>query len=60
MSRPDLSEWMEGTRAIAPLVVAVVPIGFVFGAAAVTNGQSPLAVTLMSALLFAGDQQFVA
>lgn len=45
---------------ITPLVVAVVPIGFVFGAAAVTNGQSPLAVTLMSALVFAGGSQFVA
>lgn len=47
-------------RAIAPLIAAVVPIGLVFGALAATKGLSPLEVSLMSALVFAGGSQFVA
>ena len=47
-------------RAIAPLIAAVVPIGLIFGALAATKGLSPLEVSLMSALVFAGGSQFVA
>ncbi|MDX3927283.1 MAG: AzlC family ABC transporter permease [Shinella sp.] len=47
-------------RAILPLIVAVVPIGLVFGAIAATKGLSPLEAMLMSALVFAGGSQFVA
>ncbi|MBW8788365.1 MULTISPECIES: AzlC family ABC transporter permease [Rhizobium] len=53
-------EFIAGTRAIFPLVVAVLPIGLVFGAVAATKGLSPLETTLMSALVFAGGSQFVA
>lgn len=49
-----------GARAIAPLAVAVVPFGLLFGSLAARSGLSPAAVTLMSALVFAGSAQFVA
>lgn len=49
-----------GLRAAAPLLVAMVPIGAVFGAVAVSKGLSPLETSLMSALVFAGGSQFVA
>jgi 4-azaleucine resistance transporter AzlC len=55
--RQDL---LGGAVAIAPLIAAVVPIGLVFGALAVTKGLSPAEATLMSALVFAGGSQFVA
>lgn len=58
-SRPS-GEFLAGMRAIFPLVVAVLPIGLVFGAVAATKGLSPLETTLMSALVFAGGSQFVA
>jgi 4-azaleucine resistance transporter AzlC len=51
---------LDGFRTILPLIVAAVPIGFVFGAVATTNGLSPLETVLMSALVFAGGSQFVA
>lgn len=54
------NEVMRGMKAAAPLLVAMVPIGAVFGAAAVAKGLSPLEALLMSALVFAGGAQFVA
>ncbi|MDX0321750.1 branched-chain amino acid ABC transporter permease [Sinorhizobium meliloti] len=45
---------------MAPLIVAVMPIGLVFGAVAATKGLSSLEVVMMSALVFAGGSQFVA
>jgi 4-azaleucine resistance transporter AzlC len=54
------TELFDGLRAIVPLVLAAVPIGFVFGAVAAGNGLSALEATLMSALVFAGGSQFVA
>ncbi|WP_116288974.1 AzlC family ABC transporter permease [Ensifer sp. LCM 4579] len=45
---------------MAPLTVAVVPIGLVFGAVAASKGLSSLEATMMSALVFAGGSQFVA
>ncbi|XEN30261.1 4-azaleucine resistance transporter AzlC [Ensifer sp. WSM1721] len=53
-------EFAGGVRAMAPLTVAVMPIGLVFGAVAATKGLSSLEVALMSALVFAGGSQFVA
>jgi len=53
-------EAIDGFRAILPLIIAAVPIGFVFGAVATGNGLSPLETVLMSALVFAGGSQFVA
>ncbi|MBB3591852.1 putative branched-subunit amino acid permease [Rhizobium sp. BK529] len=53
-------EFLLGMRTIFPLIVAVWPIGLVFGAVAATKGLSPLETALMSALVFAGGSQFVA
>ncbi|KPF56021.1 AzlC family ABC transporter permease [Rhizobium sp. AAP116] len=53
-------EALDGFRAILPLIIAAIPIGFVFGAVATGKGLSPVEVTLMSALVFAGGSQFVA
>jgi 4-azaleucine resistance transporter AzlC len=49
-----------GLRDIAPVAVAALPIGLLFGAVAAAKGMSPLEVTLMSALVFAGGAQFAA
>ncbi|OLP58559.1 branched-chain amino acid ABC transporter permease [Xaviernesmea oryzae] len=54
------SEMVAGMRTIVPMVVAVAPIGLVFGAVAVGKGLSPLEALAMSALVFAGGSQFVA
>jgi 4-azaleucine resistance transporter AzlC len=54
------AEFFAGVRTIAPIIVAAVPIGLVFGAVASSKGLSPLEATLMSALVFAGGSQFVA
>jgi 4-azaleucine resistance transporter AzlC len=55
-----LQDFLGGMRAISPLIVAVIPIGLVFGAVAATKGLSPAETGLMSALVFAGGSQFVA
>ena len=49
-----------GLRDIAPVAVAALPIGLLFGAIAAAKGMSPLEVMLMSALVFAGGAQFAA
>jgi 4-azaleucine resistance transporter AzlC len=53
-------EIRAGLRDIAPVVVAAIPIGLLFGAIAAAKGMSTLEVTLMSALVFAGGAQFAA
>ncbi|MCM2473990.1 AzlC family ABC transporter permease [Rhizobium sp. CG5] len=54
------SQFQAGLRRMLPLIVAVLPVGLVFGAVGATKGLSPLEITLMSALVFAGGSQFVA
>lgn len=54
------SEFAAGLKTMAPVIVAAMPIGLVFGAVAAAKGLSPLEATLMSALVFAGGSQFVA
>lgn len=54
------TEFASGQKAIAPIIVAAMPIGLVFGAVAASKGLSPLEAALMSALVFAGGAQFVA
>src|SRR5918993_690751 len=49
-----------GLRDIAPVAVAALPIGLLFGAVAAAKGMSTLEVGLMSALVFAGGAQFAA
>ncbi|OQP85680.1 branched-chain amino acid ABC transporter permease [Rhizobium rhizosphaerae] len=51
---------VAGVKTILPMLVAVAPIGLVFGAVAVGKGLSPLEAMAMSALVFAGGSQFVA
>ncbi|EPE99151.1 AzlC family ABC transporter permease [Rhizobium grahamii] len=58
--RRPIGDFLAGSRAILPLVVAVIPIGLVFGAVSATKGLSALEATLMSAFVFAGGSQFVA
>ncbi|QFY59616.1 AzlC family ABC transporter permease [Rhizobium grahamii] len=58
--RRPIGDFLAGARAILPLVVAVIPIGLVFGAVSATKGLSALEATLMSAFVFAGGSQFVA
>lgn len=53
-------EIRAGLRDIAPVAVAALPIGLLFGAVAAAKGMSPLEVMLMSALVFAGGAQFAA
>jgi 4-azaleucine resistance transporter AzlC len=53
-------EIKAGLRDIAPIVVAAVPISLLFGAVAAAKGLTPLEVTVMSALVFAGGAQFAA
>ena len=45
---------------IAPPALAAIPIGFLFGAIAVSKGLSPAEVALMSITVFAGSAQFSA
>jgi 4-azaleucine resistance transporter AzlC len=54
------TEFLAGIRTIAPIIVAAMPIGLVFGAVAASKGLSPLEAMLMSAMVFAGGSQFVA
>jgi 4-azaleucine resistance transporter AzlC len=54
------TEFANGLKAIAPIIVAAMPIGLVFGAVAASKGLSPLETAMMSALVFAGGAQFVA
>ena len=54
------AQFFLAARHMLPLTIAVLPIALVFGAVAVTKGLSPLEVTLMSAIVFAGGSQFVA
>ena len=61
---PAVRSWRQdardGARDIAPVMVAALPIGLLFGAIAKSKGLSALEVTLMSLLVFAGGAQFAA
>src|SRR3712207_4837886 len=50
----------DGARDIAPVMIAAVPIGLLFGALAAGRGLSVAEATLMSLLVFAGGAQFAA
>jgi 4-azaleucine resistance transporter AzlC len=55
--------WQEaraGVRDVAPVAIAAIPIGLLFGAVAVGKGLSVAEVSLMSVLVFAGGAQFAA
>jgi 4-azaleucine resistance transporter AzlC len=55
---PTRSEIRAAMIDIAPALLALVPIGLLFGALAAARGMSPLDVLLMSTLVFAGGAQF--
>ena len=50
----------DGIRAAWPICLGYVPIGLAFGVLAQKAGLSPLAIGLMSVLVFAGSAQFIA
>lgn len=52
-------DFLVGLRAGAPVVVAVLPFGLLFGAVAVDNGFSAFEAVLMSAIVYAGASQMV-
>jgi 4-azaleucine resistance transporter AzlC len=53
-------DFAAGFLTIAPVLVAVVVYGLLFGTLAAQKGLSPLETALMSATVFAGASQFVA
>ena len=53
-------EFMRGARDIAPIVVATIPFGLIFGAIAAQQGLSAADSVLLSAFTFAGASQFAA
>lgn len=57
---PYRREIKAGLRDIAPVAVAAIPIGLLFGAVAAAKGLSTLEVALMSAFVYAGGAQFAA
>lgn len=50
---------LQGMRDSAPVVVAILPFGVLFGALAVAGGLTPFETVLMSATVFAGASQMV-
>jgi 4-azaleucine resistance transporter AzlC len=54
------SALQDGIRAAWPICLGYVPIGLAFGVLAQKAGLSPLAIGLMSLLVFAGSSQFIA
>ncbi|MFT3987090.1 AzlC family ABC transporter permease [Aestuariivirga sp.] len=53
-------EFLSGVGVIAPVLVAAIPIGLLWGTLAAGKGLSPAEALLTSALVFAGAAQFVA
>lgn len=53
-------EFLDGCKAIIPLVLGAIPFGIIYGALAITAGISPLATLAMSLFVFAGSSQFIA
>ena len=58
--QPPARERREGLRDIAPVLIASMPIGLLFGALSVAKGLSVAETGLMSLLVFAGGAQFAA
>jgi 4-azaleucine resistance transporter AzlC len=60
MTSDTVSELRAGILAILPAAVAAVPFALLLGQQAVAKGLSPLEVSAMSAIVFAGSAQFLA
>lgn len=50
----------RGVIDVAPLLLGVVPVGAIYGIAALEKGLSPIEVILTSAMIFGGASQFLA
>lgn len=55
-----MNDFFRGMRLAAPVVLGYLPVGFAFGVLAVKAGLTPLAVGLMSYLVYAGSGQLIA
>jgi len=53
-------DFLTGLTEVAPVVVAYIPIGLLWGTLAAAKGISPLEAVMMSVIVFAGSAQFVA
>lgn len=53
-------DFLTGATEVAPVVVAYIPIGLLWGTLAAAKGISPLEAVMMSVIVFAGSAQFVA
>lgn len=51
--------FLDGCRAALPILVSTAPLAMLFGAIAVSRGQTVFEATLMSGAIFAGASQFV-
>lgn len=54
-----MNDFFRGMRFAVPVVLGYLPVGFAFGVLAVKAGLSPLAVALMSYLVYAGSAQLI-
>lgn len=59
LSKTSLNDFLSGVRAGAPVTLAVVPFGLLFGALAVDNGFTIAEAMLMSATVYGGASQMV-
>ena len=53
-------DFLSGVAEVAPVMVAYIPIGLLWGTLAAAKGLSPLEALMMSVIVFAGSAQFVA
>lgn len=53
-------DFLTGLAEVAPVVVAYIPIGLLWGTLAAAKGISALEAVMMSVIVFAGSAQFVA
>lgn len=54
------SEFLAGVRGIMPLMLGVIPFGFIYGALAVQLGVPATLAQAMSSVIFGGSSQFIA
>ena len=54
------SQFWAGVKAEIPIVIGVLPFGFIFGVLAINSGLSPLMAWSTSSIIFAGSAQFLA
>lgn len=53
------SEFLDGMRAVIPMVLGSIPFGLIYGAVAIQAGLSTAAAIGMSLFVFAGSAQFI-